>query len=326
MRYIEISEPGGPEVLRLADCAVPAHADDEVLIKVAAAGVNRPDVMQRKGLYPSPPGASTIIGLEVSGSIEAIGKNVVQWQVGDQVCALTNGGAYAEFVNVPAGQCLPVPRGWTLVEAAGLAETNFTVWGNVFDRAKLRAVETFLVHGGSSGIGTSAIQMAVALGSRVFTTAGSEDKCQVCRNLGAEVAVNYRQEDFVEVLMEATSGNGVDVILDMVGGDYINRNIKLAAVEGRIVCIAFQAGHRVEVNFTPLLQKRLVLTGSSLRPQSSSAKAGIARQLKERVWPEIEGGRIKPVINSVFPLAEASEAHKLMESGQHIGKIILEII
>jgi NADPH2:quinone reductase len=325
MRYVEITEPGGPEVLKSAQRESPQVGDNEVLIQVAAAGVNRPDIMQRYGLYAPPPGASDIPGLEVAGTIIAVGSAVAQWQVGDLVCALSNGGGYAELVSVPAGQCLPVPAGLSLLQAAALPETFFTVWTNVFDRGGLQAGETFLVHGGSSGIGVAAIQMAVARGARVFATAGSEAKCQACLDLGAELAINYKDQDFVEVLKAATEGRGVDVILDMVGGEYVNRNLKLAAVDGRIVNIAFQTGFQAEVNFVPLLMKRLTLTGSTLRPQSDEAKAAIAQALRKHIWPLIESGQIQPVIHQSFPLQQASAAHTLLESSQHIGKIMLSL-
>lgn len=325
MQCVEISQPGGPEVLVPAERDAPGAAAGELLIEVAAAGVNRPDVMQRRGLYPAPPGASDLPGLEVAGTVAALGAGVTGWQVGDRVCALTNGGGYAEYVAAPAGQCLPVPDNLDLVAAAGLPETCFTVWSNVFDRGRLQPGESLLVHGGSSGIGTTAIQMASALGATVYATAGSEAKCRACVELGASRAVNYREEDFREVLDTLTDSAGVDVILDMVGGDYINRNIQLAAAEGRIVNIAFQGGFEATVNFVPVLLKRLTLTASTLRPQSSEAKAAIATSLRQRVWPLLEEGKIKPVIAATFPLGEASAAHELMESSRHIGKIILQV-
>ncbi|QIB64446.1 NAD(P)H-quinone oxidoreductase [Kineobactrum salinum] len=324
MRCMEIREPGGPQVLQLTERERPRPAADEVLIAVAAAGVNRPDVMQRKGLYPAPPGASDLPGLEVAGTVMSVGSAVSQWREGDEVCALTNGGGYAEYVTAPAGQCLPLPPGMEMTAAAGLPETCFTVWSNVFDRGRLRAGEQLLVHGGSSGIGTTAIQLARALGATVYATAGSAEKCAACMELGAARAVNYREQDFVEVLQSACSG-GFDVILDMVGGDYINRNIKLAAVDGRIVNIAFQGGFEVTVNFVPVLLKRLTLTASTLRPQSAAAKAAIADSLRQHVWPLLEREEVKPVIAAVMPLEEAAAAHELMESSQHIGKIILQV-
>ncbi len=325
MKYIDISQFGEAEVLQIAQGDKPRPGTGEVLIKVAAAGVNRPDVLQRKGLYPPPPGASAILGLEVAGEVAEVGEGVNRWQTGHQVCALTNGGGYAEYATVPAKQCLPVPRGLSMVEAAALPETFFTVWSNLFDRAKLEAGESLLIHGGSSGIGTTAIQLAAALGVRVFVTAGSDEKCNACEALGADIAVNYREQDYVEVLMAATEKRGVDVILDMVGGDYIARNIKLAAMDGRIVNIAYLQGSKAEVNFMPVMLKRLTVTGSTLRPQPTEVKAAIAENLQETVWPLIEEGRIRPQIAQTYPLAEAAAAHLLMESSAHIGKIILVI-
>jgi NADPH2:quinone reductase len=323
MFYMTVAEPGGPEALKLHETDAPTPLAGEVLIKVTAAGVNRPDVLQRMGLYPPPKGASPILGLEVAGEICAVGDGVDPKQIGQKVCALTNGGGYAEYVAVPAEQCLPVPAGLSMIEAAALPETCFTVWTNVFDRAGLRPDETLLVHGGSSGIGTTAIQLAKALGSRVFATAGNDEKCQACEALGAEIAVNYRTKDYLEVLSAATDKKGVDVILDMVGGDYIGRNISLAAMDGRIVNIAYLQGSKTEVDFLPVLLKRLTLTASTLRPQPTVAKAAIARSLLEKLWPRIENGDFKPVIHKTFPLAEAAEAHRLMESSAHIGKIML---
>lgn len=325
MLCVEIAESGGPEVLRLTERERPAPGPGEVLIAVAAAGVNRPDVMQRRGLYPPPAGASDLPGLEVAGQVLALGEGVTAWRPGDPVCALTNGGGYAQFVTAPASQCLPVPQGWSMEQAASLPETCFTVWTNVFDRGRLRAGERLLVHGGSSGIGVTAIQMAAALGAEVYATAGSMEKCAACEDLGARRAVNYREDDFVEVLKGASDGRGMDVILDMVGGDYVNRNIALAAVEGRIVNIAFQQGFEVTVNFVPVLMKRLSLLASTLRPQSAEAKGAIAAALRERVWPLLEQGRMRPVVAACYPLAEADEAHRLMESSCHIGKIILQV-
>jgi len=323
MKYIDIKQFGEAGVLQLAQGDKPRPGSGEVLIKVVAAGVNRPDVLQRKGLYPPPPGASPVLGLEVAGEVVTLGEGVTRWQPGDQVCALTNGGGYAEYAIVPADQCLPVPAGLSMVEAAALPETCFTVWSNLFDRAQLKAGESLLIHGGSSGIGTTAIQMAVAFGVRVFVTAGSDDKCIACEVLGADIAVNYREQDYVEVLKAATENRGVDVILDMVGGDYIDRNIKLAAMEGRIVNIAYLQGAKAEVDFMPVMLKRLTVTGSTLRPQPTAVKAAIAANLQKAVWPLIEAGRIIPQIAQTFPLAEAAAAHQLMESSTHIGKIIL---
>ncbi len=323
MTCIEIAEPGGPDVLKPVTRPVPEPDAGEVLIAVRAAGVNRPDCIQREGNYAPPPGVTDIPGLEVAGEIAALGQDVSGWKPGDQVCALVAGGGYAEFVTAPAVQCLPVPAGLEIAEAAALPETFFTVWSNVFERARLMPGETFLVHGGSSGIGTTAIQLAAKMGSRVITTAGSEEKCRVCKELGAERTVNYKEEDFVEAAKDFTDGRGVDVILDMVGGDYLNRNIKALAPDGRHVSIAFLAGSKAEVNFMPVMLKRLTLTGSTLRPQPVERKAEIARALEEKVWPMIAQGEIKPVIHATFPLAQAAEAHALMESSQHIGKILL---
>ncbi|MCX2830235.1 NAD(P)H-quinone oxidoreductase [Microbulbifer thermotolerans] len=325
MRFIDLPEYGGPEVLQLSEGEKPRPAAGEVLIKVAAAGVNRPDIVQRKGLYPPPPGASPIPGLEVAGEVVAVGEGAARWHVGDRVCALTNGGGYADYVTVPAGQCLPVPQGLSPVEAAALPETFFTVWSNVFDRGRLQAGEVFLVHGGSSGIGSTAIQLASQFGARVFATAGSDDKCRACESLGAERAINYRAEDFVEVVRAATDERGADVILDMVGGDYIARNMKAAAMDGRIVNIAYLQGAKVQVNMLPVMLKRLILTGSTLRPRSAEEKAAIAQALEEKVWPLIEKGKIRPQVYATFPLPEAAEAHRLMESGAHVGKIVLTL-
>jgi putative PIG3 family NAD(P)H quinone oxidoreductase len=326
MRYIDISENGGPEAMVIKEGEPPDPGKSEVLIKVYATGVNRPDIMQRQGLYPPPPGASLILGLEVAGEVVVTGNDVSGWSISDRVCALTNGGGYAEYVAVPAGQCLPVPEGLSMEEAAALPETFFTVWANVFERAKLKPGERFLVHGGSSGIGTTAIQMAKSLGARVFTTAGSTEKCAACQRLGADVAVNYHEQDYVEVLKEATDGQGVDVILDMVGGDYVARNLELAAMDGRIVSLSFIKGSRVEIDMMHVLLKRLVITGSTLRPRSAEDKASIAEKLQAQIWPLIENGEIKPLIAAHFLLADAVEAHKLMESSKHIGKIILTVI
>ena len=325
MTAIEITEPGGPDVLKPATRPVPEVQAGEVLIKVAAAGVNRPDVVQRQGHYPAPPGASDIPGLEVAGTIKAIGADAGEWAIGDEVTALVTGGGYAEYCAAPAPQCLAVPQGLGHTQAAALPETFFTVWSNVFDRAGLEAGETFLVHGGSSGIGTTAIQMASAFGAKVFATAGTAEKCARCMDLGAVRAINYREEDFVEIVKEETGGAGADVILDMVGGDYVARNIKTAAVDGRIVNIAFLRGPKVEVNLLPVMLKRLTLTGSTLRARSVGFKGAIAEKLKAKVWPLIEAGRIRPVIDTVFPLAEAAKAHALMESSAHMGKIVLRV-
>ena len=324
MRAIEISAPGGPEVLRVTQRPVPIPAANEVLIEVAAAGVNRPDVLQRKGGYPPPPGASDIPGLEVAGTIVATGAGANTWKIGDRVCALVTGGGYAEYVAAPAPQCLPIPRGLTLVEAAGLPETFFTVWVNVFERAGLKGSETLLIQGGSSGIGVTAIQMARAFGHRVFVTAGSAEKCTACEKLGASRAINYRTEDFVAVVKELTGGKGVDVILDMVGGDYVPRELTCLADDGRLSLIAFLGGTRATIDMTDILRRRLTITGSTLRARSVEVKKAIARSLEQKVWPLIEGGKIKPVIYRTFRLEEASAAHALMESSAHVGKIILE--
>ncbi|CUJ06604.1 NAD(P)H-quinone oxidoreductase [Cognatishimia activa] len=322
MRAVEITEPGGPEVLQISEQFVPVPGSGEVLIKVAYAGVNRPDALQRAGLYRPPPSASPLPGLECAGVIVAVGPNVAGWKEGDEVCALLPGGGYAEYVLTPSAHCLPVPKGMALREAACLPETFFTVWSNVFDRGGLKAGETFLVHGGSSGIGTTAIQLANAFGARVFATAGSEEKCEVCRQLGAEQAINYREADFVEVLK---AEGGANLILDMVGGSYLPRNIKALAMEGRLVQIAFLQGPKVELNFAQIMLRRLTVTGSTLRPQSDLAKARIAEELLEKVWPLLEGGRVAPVMDSEFSLEDAAKAHALMEGGSHIGKIVLKV-
>lgn len=324
MRAIEIAQPGPPEVLRPAARAVPQPGANEVLIRIAAAGVNRPDVLQRKGGYPPPPGASDIPGLEVAGSIVALGPGATRWKMGDHVCALVTGGGYAEYVNAPAQQCLPVPEGLSLVEAAGLPETFFTVWINVFDRARLVPGETLLVQGGSSGIGVTAIQMARALGHRVFVTAGSDEKCRACERLGAERAINYRTEDFARVVKELTGGRGVDVILDMVAGDYVQRELSCLADDGRLALIAFLGGSKTTLDMNDILRRRLTITGSTLRPRPVQVKAAVARALEDRIWPLIAKGEIRPVIYRTFALERASEAHALMESSEHVGKIILE--
>ncbi|MGB0748463.1 MAG: NAD(P)H-quinone oxidoreductase [Magnetospiraceae bacterium] len=323
MTCIEISEPGGPEVLRPIQRPVPMPGPDEILIKVAAAGVNRPDMLQREGGYPPPPGASDIPGLEVAGTIVARGSDDIDLLEGDAVCALVTGGGYAEYCVAPRAQVLPVPKGLDMVSAAALPETFFTVWSNLIDRAHLHPNETLLVHGGSSGIGTTAIQIASRLGSRVFATAGSPEKCAACEKLGAERAINYRKEDYVAVVKECTDGKGVNVILDMVGGDYVQRNIKALAPEGRLVNIAFLKGAKVEVDLMPAMLKRLTLTGSTLRARPVADKGAIAQALWARVWPMIERGDIAPVIHATFPLSDAAAAHRMMMSGDHIGKIIL---
>lgn len=326
MRAIAITRPGGPEVLEWAERPDPAPGPGECLIRVAASGINRPDVLQRKGVYPPPPGASELPGLEVAGEIVAGDADVLAahgFRVGDAVCALVNGGGYAELCAAPVGQCLPVPQGLTLIQAATLPETCFTVWANVFERAALRAGETLLVHGGASGIGVTAIQMAKATGARVLVTVGSGDKAEACRRLGADVAINYREQDFVAEAKAATDGRGVDVILDMVAGDYIARDLQALAEDGRIAIIAVQGGVKAEVDAGLVLRRRLTITGSTLRPRSAAFKAQLARSLRENVWPLIEAGGIKPVVYRELPAAQAAQAHALMESNQHIGKIVL---
>jgi putative PIG3 family NAD(P)H quinone oxidoreductase len=324
MTVIEIVKPGKPEVLVPATRPVPRPAEGELLVKVAAAGVNRPDVLQRKGAYNPPPGTTDIPGLEIAGTVVALGGGVAGWQVGDGVTALVAGGGYAEYCVAPAPQCLPVPRGHDMVRAAALPETFFTVWTNVFERGRLQPGESLLVHGGSSGIGTTAIQLGRAFGSRVFATAGSPEKCAACVRLGADQAIDYRREDFVAAIQAATGGKGVDVILDMVGGDYISRNLACLAVEGRLVQIAFLSGSKQEIDIMPLMTKRLTLTGSTLRPRTVAQKGAIAAALKARVWPLLDAGTVAPVIHTTFPLAQAADAHRLMESSAHIGKIVLE--
>jgi len=325
MNAVIIDGAGGPDVLRMKPQRTPVPKAGELLIKVAAAGVNRPDVLQRMGQYPVPAGASTLPGLEVGGSVAAVGEGVTEWKEGDAVCALTPGGGYAEFAIAPASSCLPIPRGLTVAEAATLPETFFTVWSNVFDRGRLQPGEILLVQGGSSGIGVTAIQIAHALGHRVFATAGSAEKCAACEKLGAERAVNYKTEDFVEIIKAATGGKGVDVILDMVAGDYVARELKLLNPEGRIVFIAFLGGVKGTINIGEVMFKRITITGSTLRPRSVEFKAAIAHALRNKVWPLIEAGKIKPVVHATFPLAQAAKAHALMESSTHIGKIVLTV-
>ncbi|HAK53919.1 MAG: NAD(P)H-quinone oxidoreductase [Vicinamibacterales bacterium] len=323
MLAVEISTPGGPEVLTPVDRPRPAPGRGEVLIAVAAAGVNRPDIMQRQGKYPPPPGASDLPGLEVAGTVAACGADVDRWRVGDAVCALVPGGGYAEYCVAPAAVTLPIPSGVDAMSAAALPETYFTVWTNVFDRGRLSEGERILVHGGSSGIGTTAIQLASAFGAHVYATAGTPDKCAACERLGAERAINYRDEDFVEVVADVTGGAGVDVVLDMVGGDYTPRNIKALAPDGRLVQIAILGGPKSTINWIPIMQKRLLLTGSTLRPRPVGEKAAIAQALHRKVWPLLEQGRARPVIHATFPLRAAAEAHRLLEAGAHIGKIVL---
>jgi NADPH2:quinone reductase len=322
MAAIEIERPGEAEVLQIRQRPVPQPGLGEVLIKVLAAGVNRPDVMQRRGLYPPPAGVSDILGLEIAGQIVALGDGVSGLALGDSVCALVAGGGYAEYCTAAASLCLPVPQGLGLAEAAALPETFFTVWTNVFDRGGLKPGERFLVHGGTSGIGTTAIQLAREFGAEVFATAGSPEKCAFCERLGAR-AINYREEDFVERVRDFTGGRGVDLILDMIGGPYLQRNLDSLAPDGRLALIAIQGGPKSDINLLPVLLKRLILTGSTLRPRTVAEKAGIAAALRARVWPLIEAGRVKPIIHAIFPLAEAAEAHRLMESSRHIGKIVL---
>jgi len=323
MRAIEITEPGGPEVLHIGERPVPEPGEGEVLVKVAAAGVNRPDVMQRTGMYPPPPGASDIPGLEIAGTVVALGADTSGVQQGDSVCALVAGGGYADYCTAPASLCLPVPEALGVAQAAAIPETFFTVWTNVFDRGRLASGESLLVHGGSSGIGTTAIQLGKAFGATVYVTAGSDEKCTACTELGADAAINYRDEDFVARISELTNERGVDVILDMIGGDYLPRNLKSLAVEGRIVQIALQGGPKVQMNLLPIMLKRLTLTGSTLRPRTVAQKAMIAHSLREKVWPLLESEKVRPIIHATFPLAQASEAHRMMESSQHIGKIVL---
>jgi NADPH2:quinone reductase len=323
MRCVEISKPGGPEVLVATERPAPAPKANEILVKVAAAGVNRPDILQRMGRYPVPPGASDLPGLEIAGEIVGLGSSAKAFKLGDKVCALTHGGGYAEYCVTPEVQALPVPRGLSAQEAASLPETFFTVWSNVYDRARLAPGESLLVQGGSSGIGVTAIQMAAAMGNRVFATAGSDEKCAACVKLGAEKAFNYRTQDFGAEVMAATGGKGVNVILDMVGGDYVPRELKCLAEEGRLVFIASLGGAKAEIDIFEIQRRRLVITGSTLRPRPVEFKGAIAHSLREKIWPLIEAGKIKPVIFKTFPLAQASEAHKLMESSQHIGKIVL---
>ncbi|MCC2970359.1 NAD(P)H-quinone oxidoreductase [Massilia sp. IC2-476] len=326
MRAIHITQPGNPDVLQLCERPTPVPKAGEVLIKVHAAGINRPDVLQRLGKYPVPPGASELPGLEVAGEIVDGDYAAASFNKGDMVCALVQGGGYAEYCTAPAEQCLPIPEGLTPLEAASLPETFFTVWTNVFDRARLAPGETLLVQGGSSGIGVTAIQLATALGHRVFATAGSDDKCRACEQLGAERGINYRTEDFAQVVKELTGGKGVDVILDMVAGDYLPREIDCLADDGRIALIALLGGAKAEIDLGQVLRRRLSISGSTLRPRPVAFKAAIARSLRERVWPLFAQGKLKPVIYRRFPLAQAAEAHALMESSTHVGKIVLEVI
>ncbi len=324
MHIIGMKNSGPADVLSVADAEKPEPKTGEVLIRVHAAGINRPDIFQRQGLYPPPADASPVLGLEVAGEVAEIGVDVTEWKIGDKVCALVNGGGYAEYVIAPATQCLPIPENFSFVQAAALPETLFTVWHNVFQRAGLKAGETLLVHGGSSGIATTAIQLASAFGCQVFASVGSSEKCQAVESLGA-FAINYREQDFVTVVKTQTQGRGVDVILDMVGGDYIQRNFAAAAKDGRIVNIAFLNGSKAALDLMPLMVKRLTLTGSTLRAQSAEVKAAIAQELLSKVWPLLNQQKIKPIIDSVFPFSEVIKAHERMESSQHIGKIILDL-
>jgi NADPH2:quinone reductase len=325
MRAVEVSKPGGPEVLQLAERPLPTPKPSEILVKVAAAGVNRPDVLQRMGLYAVPPDASDLPGLEIAGEVVALGAQVKNTKLGDKVCALVHGGGYAEYCATPEVTALPVPKGLSLVEAAALPETCFTVWGNVYDRAKLAPGETLLVQGGSSGIGTTAIQMARATGNRVFATAGSDEKCAACVRLGAEKAINYKTQDFLEEVKAATGGKGVNVILDMVGGDYFPKELKCLADDGRLVFIAFLRGAKTELDINELMRRRLTVSGSTLRPRTVEFKGYLAKNLREKIWPLIDAGKIKPEIYKTFPLAQAADAHRLMETSQHIGKIVLTV-
>jgi NADPH2:quinone reductase len=325
MRVVEVSKPGGPEVLLPADRPLPVPKADEILIKVAAAGVNRPDVLQRMGMYPVPPGASDLPGLEVAGEIVAKGPAAKLFNVGDKVCALVHGGGYAEYCVTPQATTLPVPKGLTLTEGASLPETFFTVWSNVYDRAKLAPGESLLVQGGSSGIGVTAIQTAKATGNRVFATAGSDEKCAACVRLGAEKAINYRTQDFLAEIRAATGDKGVNVILDMVGGDYVPKELKCLADDGRLVFIAFLRGPKTELDINELMRRRLTVTGSTLRPRTVEFKGYVAKNLREKIWPLIEAGKIKPEIYKTFPLEKAADAHRLMETSQHIGKIVLTV-
>ena len=325
MRYVAAREAGPPDVLAIAEAPLPTPKPDEVLIEVAYAGVNRPDCAQRSGAYPPPADASSIIGLEVAGEIVACGDKVTTWSVGDKVCALTPGGGYAEYCTTPAAFCLPVPKGLSLLDAASLPENFFTVWNNVFDRAHLARGEAVLIHGGSSGIGLTAIQLARQHDAVVITTVGSDEKAEYCRSLGAQHAINYRTQDFVAEVARITQKRGVDVVLDMVGGDYIEKNLKCLALEGRLVLIAFLHGGRAEIDFRHIMMRRLTVTGSTLRASPTERKAAIANSLRTKIWPLLESGAVKPVVHRVFPLAEAAAAHALMESSQHIGKIMLAV-
>ena len=325
MRHIA-HEAGGPELMRMATGPVPAPKAGELLIRVEAAGVNRPDVQQRKGAYPPPPGASPLLGLEVAGEVVALGDGVEGFTVGDKVCALANGGGYAEYCSAPAGQCLPWPTGYDAIRAAALPETYFTVWANLFQLGRLQPGERALVHGGTSGIGVTAIQLAHEFGSRVYATAGTREKCDACLKFGADAAINYKEADFAASIKEFTEGKGVDVVLDMVGGAYAAQNLRCLAMDGRLVLIAFLGGSKAEgLDLTPIMVRRLTVTGSTMRPRTAAQKAAIATALRETVWPVLEAGRCGPVIHAVFPLEKADEAHRLMESSTHVGKIMLSV-
>ncbi len=325
MKVGEHGAGGGPEVINIQTCAVPTPAPGEVLVKVAYAGVNRPDCSQRSGRYPPPPGASPIMGLEISGEVVALGAGVSRWKLGDRLCALANGGGYAEYCCVPEGQALPIPQGFDMLQAAALPENFFTVWTNVFERGRLQKGERFLVHGGSSGIGLTAIQLAHAWGAEVFCTVGSDDKAQACRSAGADHAINYKTQDFVEVVQEITAKQGLNLILDMVGGPYIQRNLRMLGMDGRLVQIAFLQPSKAEVDWVSLMTKRLTYTGSTLRPRTAADKAAIAASLLQQVWPLLASGQVKPYIYKVFDFTEAAQAHALMESSQHIGKIMMKV-
>jgi putative PIG3 family NAD(P)H quinone oxidoreductase len=327
MTCIAIKEYGGPDMLQPETRAVPQPKAGEILVKVHAAGVNRPDVSQRLGKYPPPPGASDLPGLEIAGEVAAIGEGAARWKVGDKVCALAHGGGYAEFCIVHETHALPVPAGFSMIEAAAVPETFFTVWVNAFMTGKLSAGETALVHGGSSGIGTTAIMLAKAIGAKIIVTAGSDDKCDACVKLGADLAINYRRQDFVAEVKAFTSGKGVNLVLDMVGGPYVQRNMECAGMDGRLVQIAYQQGYKIEnFDMRPISAKRLVMTGSTLRPRTVEQKAAIADSLRERVWPLLDGGKIRPIIDSTYPLAQASKAHTRMETSAHVGKIVLTVV
>ncbi|WP_179415161.1 NAD(P)H-quinone oxidoreductase [Mucilaginibacter sp. E4BP6] len=325
MKAIVITQPGAPEVLHLAERPKPIFTADEVLVKVAAAGINRPDIFQRKGNYPPPAGApQDIAGLEIAGTVVEVGTNITRWKVGDKVCALVMGGGYAEYCNVPAGQCLPIPENLSFIEAASLPETFFTVWNNVFDRGHLQKGESLLVHGGSSGIGVAAIQMAKALGCTVYATAGNDEKCKFCEELGAAKAINYKTENFADVIKQLTHNKGIDVILDMIGGDYTAPNLQSLADDGRLVFINTMKGKDVNIDLSVVMRKRLTITGSMLRSREISFKAAIAQNLEKNIWPLLKSGEIKPIIYKVFPADQAAAAHQLMESSEHIGKIVLD--